>query len=149
MAFFTIKDYLTIGNVENITRTIWEVATDEDFNNIINRAIITKGDLFSCHMALQKEDGNWYEEDDTVYVRVKLYSDNAESPWFLVEPNKAHLISIWINDNLEDNIRNVTKHRVGLIETDKKGMVVTDFIDEVSVSEELKKFREETYREDY
>jgi len=139
MAFFTIKDFITIGVVEGITRTVWEVASDKDFNNLINKTIVTKGDLFSCHMALQKEDGSWYEEDEEIFVRVKLYSKNGESPWFIVEPNKAHLISIWINDNLKDNINEITKHRVGIIETDKEGKIVTDFIDDVSISEKLKK----------
>lgn len=149
MAYFSVNKYLTLGVVTGIKRVVWEVASDKDFKNIIARNIKTKGDLFSCHMALQKPDGSWYEEDDEIYVRVKLYSANGESPWFNVEPNKAHLIAIWINDNLKDNIEDITKHRVGIIETDRKGEIVTEFEDDISISKEEKKFRREEWRKDY
>jgi len=149
MAYFTVNKYLDIGNINGLTRSVWEAATDKDFNNVINRAILTSGDLLSCHMALQKPDGTWYEESDTIYVRVKLYSENGESPWFIMDADKSHLISLWINDNIPDNINDTIKKRVGLIETDRNYKVVTDIVDELYVDEKLKTFRNEEYREDY
>ena len=149
MAIFTIKDYITIGSITGVTEVEWQVATDIDFKNIIATKIVDDGDLFTCRIPLQKPDGTWYEEDDEIYVRVKLHDNNSESPWYLVDQDKSSLVALWINDNLKDNINEITKHRVGVIERDKDGDIVTDFIDEVSLSDELKKFRHEEYRKDY
>lgn len=149
MAIFTIKDYITLGAIQGVTKTVWEIATDEKFINIIARAEVTDGDLFTCRIPLQKDDGTWYEDDDIVYVRVMIYSGDSHSPWYLVDQDKSRLVAIWINDNLKDNINNITKHRVGMLEYDKDGEIVTNIIDEVSISNELKKFRNEEYRKDY
>ena len=149
MAFFTIKDYITIGAVNGVDKVEWQAAEDEDFNNIINSTTIDSGDLFNCHMELKKTDGSWYEEEDVIYVRVKIYSGESESPWFIVDPDKSHLITIWINDNLKDDIVDITKHTVGIIETDKAGDIVTEFEDFDSDAVEEKKFRREEYRKDY
>jgi hypothetical protein len=149
MAFFSIKDYLTIGELYGIKKVIWQVAEDKDFKNIITESIKTEGDLFSCHMALKKPDGSWYEEDDNIYVRVRIVSETGISSWFIVEPNKAHLISVWLNDNNPKCICDIKKKRICILETDKKGRYVTDFIDEDYMNEKLKEFRRETYRKDY
>ena len=148
MAYFTIEDYLSIGMIEDLTRTVWEVATDKDFINIINRTIKTTGDLLTCHMALQKEDGSWYDERDILYVRVKIYSKNGASPWYLVNPDKSYLTPIWINTDDVD-INGIKKERVGIVSTDGNGNPVSDFIDKNRIDELLKEKRKEEYREDY
>ena len=158
MATFRILDYLSVGVIEGVERVRWEIYESKDMKKLIyytdvyKKDVKTQEELFFLRVGLKKNDTEWYEESDNIFVRVKLYSKNAESQWYDVSPNKSHKYWIWINNDKidsDDTVEDMPKIPIGLIETNRNGIEVNNFEDIAYTHKKQKQFRKEEYRTDY
>ena len=105
MAIFTIDDYISFGTKGYHNATTWEVATDENFENIIDRSYKDRVNVTVWHSPLPKPDGSGYYADlSTVYCRAKIWIDDVEAnDWFYMKvQNQNEQKVIYTEDGKED-----------------------------------------------
>ena len=91
MASFSITSYVDIGTIGYPTAGTWEVATDPEFVNVIDRTIADEKYVLHWVSPLPKLDGTGYHADlDAIYVRVKLHVHDDVSDWFYLEPKNQN-----------------------------------------------------------
>jgi len=104
MATFRLTDFIMYNSYNNITGVSWEVSTDSDFNNIIDKVYNSKEHIIEWFSRLDKPDGSGqYGENDILYVRCKVHvntsSTNMESKWYTkIINNNEKIKTILIND---------------------------------------------------
>lgn len=108
MALFTIKNYYDFLTKGYHNATTWEVALDPEFTQIIDRTVKDTTNVKYWHSMLPKITGTGYYADlDKVYARCKVFIDDDESDWFIVEPvNQNDQIITYTEDGKEDIIVN-------------------------------------------
>jgi len=97
MAKFYVDKYLIYNTLTDIKKAWYQVALDEKFENIITDEIVTVN-LSEWFNSLQLPDGKFIEEDTDIFARVKLYTDNGESPWYLLKPDKSKIVRFYDKD---------------------------------------------------
>jgi len=83
MAKFVVSDYYDFGTNGFHNATSWQVATDENFEDIIDESLEDKINVTEWHSPLKKKGGGYHKTLDVVYVRVKIHIDNTVSDWFV------------------------------------------------------------------
>ena len=91
MAAFYVDDYESFGCEGYPTAADWEVALDENFEQLIDSTYKDKYHVLSWHSKMPKIDGSgFYADLDIFYVRVRLYIDDRVSDWFLLPPENQN-----------------------------------------------------------
>lgn len=97
MAHFKLLDFIEIGCGARHTAVSWQVASDENFDDIIDESLEDTENLWEWHSMLPKSSGGYHADLDELYLRVKVHIDDNVSPWYVVGPANQNLQMITIN----------------------------------------------------
>ena len=91
MARLYVTDYITYNTITEAKYATWQVASDSNFTNIIAETFKDPVNVLSWYTSL---NNTVYKELETGYIkevfgRVKLYTDNSESPWYVLKLDRS------------------------------------------------------------
>jgi len=108
LAVFRINDVISLGVNGRHNATSWQVFLDPELTQLIDESIKDTVNVKEWHSPLPKiNEQGYYADLDNVYGRVKVFSDDDESPWFTLEPkNQNDQVVIVTEKDVEDKIYN-------------------------------------------
>ena len=73
MAYLRVDDWLVLGVNSPVTATDWQVATDEEFTDIIDESIEDTVNLFYWNTPLKISDRNYHSDTANLYARFRFH----------------------------------------------------------------------------
>ena len=112
MARFYLNKFVNYNMTNDVTAVSWQVSTDPAFIDVVAETIMDRVNLVYWETPLKKPDGTFYTEEDELYVRVKVHTDNgthlSESDWFMAthkEYENGGIIRLTIDGEVVAGIR--------------------------------------------
>ena len=82
MAVFYLEDFDIVNSFINPTHIDWELATDENFTNIIDSVYKDTESLNGWFTKMPKPDGGTYDGTTVLYIRCRIYVDNGQQSYY-------------------------------------------------------------------
>ena len=115
MAHITIDDVIDIGTGGYHNATSIEIAEDPDFLLLIDATYKDTVHVKKWYSQLPKRDGTGYHADlSKLYVRVKVFVDDNESPWFVLDVADQNKQDVIITEEGKEDIH-TTSDAIGMV----------------------------------
>ena len=82
MAQLVITEALIFGLSEESIMTDWQIATDEEFTDLLVNIIKDPINVFSLTTPIRNHDDTIYTSDDVLYARCRFFMDGDYKGWY-------------------------------------------------------------------
>jgi len=91
MATLRINDFIDIGTHGYHNASSWQVALDENFEQIIDESLSDKINIEEWSSMLPEINGKgFYKDLSNLYARCRVHIDHNVSPWYVMKPKNQN-----------------------------------------------------------